>query len=427
MSLLGCVHLCGLCRYQRILASINNGLASNVIVFQGQKTNNKNIISKNLHISKSNFKFVSFPDNQKVDKLLNFYPEPIKLVEDLMQPLTSVSPASQASLLFKPCLKATKWKAVLQFKDPFPLTVIGCADCHHQAKLNAYLQACEVFSHLGLICKFQTEIVPAKEIIQSSISKISKDISNFTSFQITYDWLNISSQKQWRSTLKIFWPDNIIVSAICDTLSGAEYKCYLLAIIKLKKLGLLNLENHNLWPYKWIKLPTALNNTSFNYHIYVDASNVGFGAYFFSPESSDVSWFYDNWPDFIDQEIKEQQLRDSKFIELYAMVAALYTWKHKFYERSVLCYSDNISVVSMINEGFNVLRQQKRYYKLFKILKCVSQTYHILLSAKHVQREDNVAADFLAKNKVDCFRKIVPNTREQSKKTKKLLFCLPLK
>lgn len=430
MLTLGHMNLCGRIWWQWIVRCKKKELCS--AFYQNNytgKNNNTNIVSRKfLHTSRTCHKYFPQPGPLEAGKLLHDFPEPIKLVEDLLLPLVSVNPSSQPSLTFKPCQKATKWKAILCFTDPVPFTVIGCAQCYDNAKTNVYLQACQMFWFLGLVRKSSQKIAPANETVQSLIAKLSRDNFNiFKCFQITFDQLNVNGQKKWQSTLEIFWPHNIKVSAICDTPPGAEYKCHLLTIIKLKHLGFLNTSNDDIKPYSLIKLPVALNNNTFDYHIYFDASKIGFGAYLFSPDNSDVNWFHEHWPDFINQELKENAFKDSTFMELYAMVAALYTWKHKFTDQSVLCYSDNLAVVSLVHNGLSLIKKKFRYEKLFKILKGITHTYHILLGAKHIQRESNTAADFLSRSEVEEFRKIVPNTRENAKKSKKLLFCLPLK
>ncbi len=52
--------------------------------------------------------------------------------------------------------------------------------------------------------------------------------------------------------------------------------------------------------------------------------------------------------------------------------------------------------------------------------------YDISLRASHVPRKHNVAADHLSKHRVEQFKEIFPNTFDNPKKIKKLLFYLPL-
>ncbi len=63
----------------------------------------------------------------------------------------------------------------------------------------------------------------------------------------------------------------------------------------------------------------------------------------------------------------------------------------------------------------------------FQLLSETCVKYNITLYASHVPREHNIAADHLSKHRVDKFKQIFPNTFDNPKKIKKLLFLGPLR
>ena len=52
--------------------------------------------------------------------------------------------------------------------------------------------------------------------------------------------------------------------------------------------------------------------------------------------------------------------------------------------------------------------------------------YKVNLRAQHIYRLDNVAADRLSKQDIETFIEMFPNASLKSKKSKKMLFFLPL-
>ena len=52
--------------------------------------------------------------------------------------------------------------------------------------------------------------------------------------------------------------------------------------------------------------------------------------------------------------------------------------------------------------------------------------YNIDLRAQHIYRLDNIAADRLSKHDIETFIEMFPNAAIKSKKSKKMLFFLPL-
>lgn len=205
-------------------------------------------------------------------------------------------------------------------------------------------------------------------------------------------------------------------------------------IFSLQRTGLFN-NNNQLLPSKVMRLKNSTastitrDNFQPDFEIYVDASQVGFGAYLLNKEDSKVRWIADPWPSHFNTGTTDiLPVFESSFFEFYALVSACYTWKHKFVGKKLLCWSDNSYAVTLVNKGLYLIPEKKvkKYQKLYKIIYDMCQKYDITLTALHVHRIDNIAADLLSRCRVDEFREIVPDAHEKSKKTKKLLFCHPL-
>lgn len=160
--------------------------------------------------------------------------------------------------------------------------------------------------------------------------------------------------------------------------------------------------------------------------IHVDASKKGIGAFLEMKDENGVRWFTETWPKDLKANYFSKSF-PSSFGEMYAFVTACYTWKHKFVNKRVLCNSDCLSTVQLINRGLYVSRKTySKFYKLNNILLTTIHKYNIEFLASYIPRLDNVAADLLSRQKVDQFREQVPNAYEKAKKIKKLAFFHPL-
>ena len=162
--------------------------------------------------------------------------------------------------------------------------------------------------------------------------------------------------------------------------------------------------------------------------IYVDASKHGLGAYLLTSEDDTIRWISDRWTN----KTYFDPIKYTTIAEFYALVTAIYTWKHKFLGKKVLCYSDCLSAVHLVNNGLYVVRNNRtnrridpRNEKLFKTLINTCEKYDITLFARHVNRVNNVPADLLSRSDVKSFQEIVPTAFHIPKKSKKLDFCKP--
>ncbi|KAH3816108.1 hypothetical protein DPMN_117616 [Dreissena polymorpha] len=237
----------------------------------------------------------------------------------------------------------------------------------------------------------------------------------------------------WRCTLQVLWPVEFTVSSESQCLDMAYYQTCARAAIKLKALGCLNEDNTfkqgillslNKYSYLLEKLvPRTLINP--DYELYVDASKQGMGGYLLSNSGDDdIRWMSDSWEQ--DQKGFKYSSTDVNMKEFYALLTAFHTWKHKFVDKKVLCYSDNRNAVNLVNHGIysiNLRNSNINIYKdLYMKLMNVCERYRITLVSAYVPRENNHAADLLSRCDVDKFKELVPTANKHPKKTKKLWF-----
>ena len=133
------------------------------------------------------------------------------------------------------------------------------------------------------------------------------------------------------------------------------------------------------------------------YH-YSDASknpNFGIGAVFKQP------WLIQKWPEnFIvncDPSIE--------FLELYGLVAVLYTWKNvnELKDGRVNIFCDNQSVQHMVNNLASSCMQCMKLIR-FSTLLCVRNNIRIFM--KYVKSQDNFLADSLSRMDLQHFRRM---------------------
>ena len=116
-----------------------------------------------------------------------------------------------------------------------------------------------------------------------------------------------------------------------------------------------------------IVLPNKCSGCSPHYEFFVDASQQGFGAYLIDHTSEGnglVRWLQEKWPAEI---LTEHVLRAPRpsFLEFYALVSAVFTWKKRFQGRHVVAWSDSASCVELITYGLRI--EKTTYLKLYQV------------------------------------------------------------
>ena len=130
--------------------------------------------------------------------------------------------------------------------------------------------------------------------------------------------------------------------------------------------------------------------TSASLKLFTDASNTGFGAVYGS------EWFSLAWsPSLSELHINAQ--------ELFAIVAAVYTWGEGWQNRQILFFTDNLVITQVWRTGTS---SNPIIMKLVRNLFFFSATRNINILMKHIPGLSNCLADALSRLQVSKFRKL---------------------
>ena len=136
---------------------------------------------------------------------------------------------------------------------------------------------------------------------------------------------------------------------------------------------------------------TWLNSSKLN--LFTDASGaLGFGAIFGS------HWCYGKWP-------SDWQYQNIAILEFYPIVLSLYLWGATMSNQCVLFFTDNESLVHVINKQ----TCKDRVLMVFvRKLVSILFTSQYLVYAKHIQGNPNKLADALSRLQAQIFRHLAP-------------------
>ena len=130
--------------------------------------------------------------------------------------------------------------------------------------------------------------------------------------------------------------------------------------------------------------------------MYSDSSknpNLGFGAI------CQHSWMYSQW----DSAFIREKDPSIEYLELWAVVAGVITWLHRFCNRRIVLFCDNMSVVEMINHNSSSC---KNCMVLLRILVLHSLKLNVRVFARHVTSRNNDYSDALSRLKLEKFWQI---------------------
>ena len=130
--------------------------------------------------------------------------------------------------------------------------------------------------------------------------------------------------------------------------------------------------------------------------MYSDASGkIGFGAL------CGTSWTFGEWDkDFLKQE------PSIEYLELFAVAVGILNWIHRFKNRNIILFCDNISAVHMIN---NSSAHCKNCMLLIRLIVLESLKFNVKVMAKYVNTKDNGLADSLSRLNFKHFWMLGPN------------------
>ena len=153
----------------------------------------------------------------------------------------------------------------------------------------------------------------------------------------------------------------------------------------------------------WLSFLSSFNGKSFflnevwcnsnKLNLFTDASgSIGFGAIFGS------EWCYGKWPD-------NWLHRNIAILEFYPIVLSLCLWGYKVQNHSVLFFTDNESLVHVINK--QSCRDKSLMFFVRKLV-LVCLKHNILFKAKHIPGIKNKLADCLSRFQVPTFKQLAP-------------------
>ena len=145
----------------------------------------------------------------------------------------------------------------------------------------------------------------------------------------------------------------------------------------------------------WIDI--SLGKTAAELQFFTDASGSlkhgGLGGVF------EDSWIAEQWnKEFL--RLKEPSI---EYLELFALTAAVLTWREKLKNIRFTLFCDNQAVVNMIN---NISSSCKNCMVLIRKLVRVSLECNFRIFAKYIRTEDNGRADAFSRNQMSRFRNI---------------------
>ena len=128
--------------------------------------------------------------------------------------------------------------------------------------------------------------------------------------------------------------------------------------------------------------------TSHSIQLFTDASKAGLGAVY------NKAWFSIPWP------INSHHIN---FLELFAIVAATFTWGGEWANKQILFFTDNQAITMIWQTG---TCKDKDMMRLIRALFLFTAKNNINLLMRHIPGSINVSADYLSRLQVKKFRAI---------------------
>ena len=95
-----------------------------------------------------------------------------------------------------------------------------------------------------------------------------------------------------------------------------------------------------------------------------------------------------------------------EYLELFALVATVENWIHRFKNKRIILFCDNQSVVAMVN---NTTSSCPNCMILIRKLVLKGLVENVRIYAKYIKSEENTASDFLSRLKLEKFHQLRPD------------------
>ena len=117
------------------------------------------------------------------------------------------------------------------------------------------------------------------------------------------------------------------------------------------------------------------------------------------------SWFVVKWH----KQFMEFAQPSIEYLELFAVTVGVLNWVHRFQNRRIVLFCDNISVVYMINRSTSTC---KNCLHLIRIIVLAGLKNNVRIFANYVNTKANTRADMLSRQKIARFRREFGNEYE---------------
>ena len=138
-------------------------------------------------------------------------------------------------------------------------------------------------------------------------------------------------------------------------------------------------------------------------NFYTDASrNFDLGA----GGVCEQSWFYVQW----DRTFMEENQPSIEYLELYAVAVGVLNWVHRYQNRRIILFCDNISVVYMINRSTSTC---SHCLKLIRLIVLYGMRFNTRVFANYVNTKANALADSLSRLNFKKFERLSYDNMER--------------
>ena len=116
-------------------------------------------------------------------------------------------------------------------------------------------------------------------------------------------------------------------------------------------------------------------------------------------------WIYGQW----EAEFMELNKPSIEYLEMFALVAGVFTWEKQLGNRRIVVFCDNEAVVQMIN---TMTSGCKNCMILLRLLTLNNLQFNRRVAAKYINTKKNFLADSLSRNQLTRFRKLGPHMKK---------------
>ena len=242
-----------------------------------------------------------------------------------------------------------------------------------------------------LICIPVEKIEKATKLIQDTLNKKSKKITLENLQQITgfLNFLNKAIVPGRAFTRRLY----CIEEAAVNKNMKRHHHINVNAEMRMDlETWLVFLQHPSIYCRNFMELNHNITSQEVNF--YTDASanpELGCGGI------SENDWFIMQWNDkFI-----KQNKPSINYLELYGVTVAVKLWIHKYKNKQITIFCDNMSVVQMVNNNSS---KCKNCMVLIRIIVLQALTNNVKIHLKHVEGRKNKIADYWSRLKYKEFR-----------------------